>query len=227
MRRPPRPHALRAARPGAPSRPEVGGAPLALPAGLDALSDRWWGLTPRTRTWLVLLVVVAALSGAALRAAASPYGPPVPVLVASDDLPAGADLADASLRTERWPADLVPTDHRSEASGRLVSGLPAGAVLTDGHVSDGGLAEALGSGRSAVPLPVELVPDLPIGTVVQVVATGLEGDGTVLADRAEVIAADDGSLWVAVPDAAAADVATAALRGSLAVAVRSISEQDP
>jgi pilus assembly protein CpaB len=205
----------------------VGGAPLALPARLDVLSDRWWGLAPRTRTWLVLLAVTAALSGAAIRAAASPYGPPVPVLVAAHDLAAGVDLADAPLHARRWPADLVPTGSRREASGTLAAPLPAGAVLTDGHVTDGGLAALLGDGRSAVPLPAELVPDLPIGTIVQVVATGLEGEGTVLADRAEVIATDDRSLWVAVTDAAAADVASAGLRGSLALAVRSVSGPDP
>jgi hypothetical protein len=200
----------------------VGGAPLALPARLDVVSDRWWGLAPRTRTWLVLLAVTTALSGAALRAVASPYGPPVTVLVAADDLPAGADLDGAPLRTQHWPADLVPTGHRTVASGTLASPLPAGAVLTDGHVDEGGLAHRLGVGRSAVPLPAELVPELAVGTVVQVVATGLEGEGSVLADRAEVIAADEVSLWVAVPDHAAADVASAGLRGSLALAVRSV-----
>jgi pilus assembly protein CpaB len=175
----------------------------------------------------VLLAVTAALSGAALRAAASPYGPPVPVLVATADLPAGADLDDAPLRGRRWPADLVPSGHRTVATGTLAAPLPAGAVLTDGHVTDGGLATLLPVGRSAVPLPAELVPDLAVGTIVQVVATGLEGEGTVLADRAEVIATDDGSLWVAVADDAAADVASAGLRGSLALAVRSVSGPDP
>jgi hypothetical protein len=205
----------------------VGGAPLVLPGPLDAMSDRWWGLAPRTRTWLVLLALAAVLSGAALRTVASPYGVPVPVLVAVTDLPTGTDLDAGMVRAERWPADLVPAGHRVDPRGTLTAPLPTGAVLTDRHVTDAGLAGLVGPGRSAVPLPAELVPDLPIGTEVQVVATGVDGAGAVLADRAEVIAADGASLWVAVPDAAAADVAAAGLRGAIAVAVRSVSGRDP
>lgn len=199
----------------------MGGAPLVLAPWLDALSDRWWGLTPRTRTVLATCLVAALLSGAALRTAASPYGTPVAVLVAAEDLPAGAELDPSVLQRARWPGELVPEGYRLDATGTLTAPLPAGAVLTDAHVTDRGLGGLLDATDSAVPLPAELVPPLPVGTVVQVVATGVDGTGTVLADRAEVIAGDGGSLWLAVPHAAAADVAAAGLRGSVALAVRS------
>jgi Flp pilus assembly protein CpaB len=198
----------------------VGGAPLALPAGLDAISDRWWGLDPRTRTWIVLAGVVALLAGAGFRAAAAPYGSPVGVLVAASDLEAGTPLAEADLDRRRWPSDLAPDDVRTRTVGTLTAPLPAGAVLTDRHVTDGGIAGMLTDGLAAVPLPADLVPELPVGTRLQVVATGVDGEAAVLADDAEVVAEDGTSVWVAVPDASSADVAAAGLRGAVAVAVR-------
>ncbi len=221
MRRPPHLLASRAPRSGPRTRSAVGGAPLVLPPWLDALSDRWWGLPPRTRTIAAACLAVTLLSGAALRTAASPYGTPVAVLVAAEDLPAGAELDAGAFQHTRWPGELVPGGYRVDPTGTLTVPLPAGAILTDAHVTDRGLGGLLAATDSAVPLPAELVPPLPVGTVVQVVATGVDGAGTVLADRAEVIAGDGGSLWLAVPHAAAADVAAAGLRGSVALAVRS------
>lgn len=197
----------------------MGGAPLALPRWLDALSDRWWGATPRTRGIVLIGLVVLVGTASAFRVAASPYGPPVPVLIADEDLPAGAVLDEGALRSVRWPEELAPPGARADADGTLVAPLPAGAVLTDGHVTDRGLGGAIGPGDAAVPLPAELVPPLEVGTVTQVIASGADGTGLVLAQRAEVVATDGASLWLAVPETAAADVAAAGLRGTVALAV--------
>ncbi len=199
----------------------MGGAPLRLPAWLDELSDRWWGLTPRTRTSGVLVLVLFALVATSVRVVASPYGPPQPVLVASVDLPTGAPVDGEVVRSERWPAELVPDGARTEATGTLTAPLPAGAVLTTAHVTEAGVGGMVDAGDAAVPLPVELLPPLDPGAVVQVIASTPEGTGIVLADRAEVVATDGSSAWLAVPEAAAADVAAAGLRGTVALAVLS------
>jgi hypothetical protein len=202
-----------------PVRPEVGGAPLVLPSWLDALSERWWARTPRARALALLTLAVLAAVGVSARLAASPYGPPVPVLVATSDLPVGTVLGEDHVRTERWPGDLVPDDGRDEPVGTLTAPLPAGAVLTTAHVTDDGLAGMLAPGQAAAPLPADLVPHLSTGTEVQVVTGGTDGVGVVLADRAAVIADDGTSLWLAVPVHAAADVAAAGSRGTVSLVV--------
>jgi Flp pilus assembly protein CpaB len=215
--RPPR--TVRAPRTVPPVRREVGGAPFVLPSWLDALSDRWWGLTPRIRASVVVAMVLVVAVAATARVAASPYGPPVPVLVATSDLPTGTVLDEGVLRAERWPAQLAPDGGRTDPSGTLTAPLPAGAVLTGAHVTEDGVGGMVGPGRAAVPLPAELVPELAVGTVVQVITSGPDGGGIVLADRAEVVAADGAALWLATPELAAADVAAAGLRGTVALAV--------
>lgn len=226
MRRPPRPATSRSPRSGPPSRPEVGGAPVVLPPWLDALSDRWWGLTPRVRIATVLGMLLALLAASSLRLVASPYGSPVPVLVAATDLPMGTALEADDLQAARWPGELVPSDARHQVVGTLTAPLPAGAVLTDAHVTDRGLAGVVEPGQAAVPLPADLVPALDVGAAVQVVASAADGTGLVLAERAEVVAADGTSLWLTVPEAAAADVAAAGLRGTIALAVVPVAARD-
>jgi hypothetical protein len=215
------------ARRDRPARGSAGGAPLVLPPWLDALSDRWWGLTPRTRAIAVAVALVLVAAASTVRVATSPYGPPVAVLVATADLPVGATLDDAALRRARWPGELVPPGALTQASGTLTAPLPEGSALTEGHVTEGGLAGAVGVGQVAVPLPAELVPPLEVDTGVRVVASGADGAGVVLADRAEVVADDGTSLWLAVPDAAAADVAAAGLRGTVALAVIPVGAAGP
>jgi hypothetical protein len=223
----PRPTPNRPARRDRPARALAGGAPLVLPSWLDALSDRWWGLTPRTRAVAVAAALVLVAAASTARVAASPYGPPVPVLVAAADLPIGATLDDATLRRTRWPGELAPPGVRTQASGTLTAPLPEGSVLTERHVTESGLAGAVAVGQVAVPLPAELVPPLEVGTGVRVVASGPDGAGVVLADRAEVVAADGTSLWLAVPDRAAADVAAAGMRGTVALAVIPLGAAGP
>jgi Flp pilus assembly protein CpaB len=190
-----------------------------LPSWLDRLSDRWWRLSPRARSLVTLALGLAVLAGAGVRAIAAPYGPPTTVLVARDDLAAGTIVDGDTFRPVRWPADLAPDRPVSDATGTLTAAVPAGAVLTEAHVTDDGLGGVVGPGRAAVPLPADLVTEVPVGTRVQVVAAGGDGAAVVLADDAEVVTVDAGSVWLAVDDAAAADVAAAGLRGSVALAV--------
>ncbi|WP_052665722.1 SAF domain-containing protein [Nitriliruptor alkaliphilus] len=204
----------------------MGGAPLVLPSWLDAISDRWWGLTPRVRTTVVAVLLLALAASSAVRVVSSPYGPPVPLLVAAEDLAPGTVLDDTVLRPARWPGELAPSGARTDPTGTLTAPLPAGAVLTDGHVTDRGLGGVVGPGMVAVPLPAELVPALEVGAAVQVIASAMDGAGLVLADQAEVLALDGTSMWLAVPAAAAADVAAAGLRGTIALAVVPAAARD-
>lgn len=170
---------------------------------------------------MLLAVGVAALVAlAGARGLAAPHGADVTVLVAAEDLPVGADLADPdALITQRWPADLVPPAATADAAGVLGGPLPAGAVLTEPHIAGEGVGALAGPGRAAVPLQRDLLPVLPIGARLQVVTTEADGTGRLLSGDAEVVAADDEALWVAVADDAAGDLAAAGLRGSVAVTV--------
>lgn len=195
------------------------GSPFVLPAWLDRASDRWWGLTPRIRTALIVLAAVVVVVGGTARSLAAPFGPPTTVLVAVDDLPAGTALEAGHVRRARWPADLVPPGALTRAAGTLTAPLPAETVLTSGHVTADGLGGVAGRGRAAVPLPVEHVPAVPVGALVRVVASEVDGSGRVVADRGEVIGVDASAVWLAVADADAAAVAAAGLRGSIALVV--------
>jgi hypothetical protein len=202
-----------------PARARTGDGPLALPAWLDGASDRWWGLTPRRRTIALLLLIAAIAAASVVRTFTAPLGPPTTVLVATADLPAGTTLDTEVVHATRWPGDLVPDGAATLADGTLTTSLPSGAVLTDAHMTADGLGGVVAPGRAAVPLPVELVPDVPVGTRLRVVATDVDGTGRVLADDAEVAAADGVWVWLAVDDAAATDVAAAGVRGGVALAV--------
>ncbi len=191
-----------------------------LPGGLDALSERWWALDPRGRAVLfgIALACLVALAGA--RGLSAPYGEEREVLVATEDLPAGAVLEPGEgLRTARWPADLVPDGATLDATGVLRGALPAGSVLTDAHRVTGGVGALAGEGRVAVPLPADALPPLAAGDRVQVVTADADGVGRTVTDAAEVLATDDTAVWLAVAPDAAGEVAAAGLRGTLTVAV--------
>ena len=193
--------------------------PFALPPWLDGLSDRWWSLTPRRRTITVLVVAISVLVGAAVRSVGSPHGAPTIVLVAAEQLAAGTPLAADLVERVRWPADLVPDGALDVASGTLRTTVPAGAAVTAAHVTEDGVGGLVGDGRAAVPVPVDTLPHVPVGTRVQVVATAVDGTGQVLSDDAEVVSSDGTSVWLGVDVDAAAEIAAAGLRGTVAVAV--------
>lgn len=198
-------------------RSRLDGPPPALPALLDRAAERWWMARPRTRVALVVLGLVLLVAGGVARAATSPHGPPVPVLVATRDLPVGHQLAPDDLRRTMWPRDLVPAGAAGELSGTVVGALPAGAIATDRHVAVNGVTAALPSGQAAVPVPAEALPALPAGTRLDVVAADLDGGVQVLARSATVVANAGEIVWVAVATDEAPAVAGAAGRGSLSV----------
>ncbi|HEX2028763.1 MAG TPA: SAF domain-containing protein, partial [Nitriliruptorales bacterium] len=142
------------------------GPPPVLPAPLDRASERWAAAPPRMRAAVVVVAVLVLATIAGRGAATSPWGPPVRVVVATHDLPAGHTLTTQDLRAVTWPRDVAPDDAVGgvgPALGRsLSSGLVAGAALTGRHLGSGGLGAALPAGRAAVPLP------LPEGVTVTV-----------------------------------------------------------
>jgi hypothetical protein len=201
-----------------PTRPSrvLGGAPLAAPPVVDRCSERWWQLPPRVRMALLGGAALTLLAAGTLHVASSPWGPPVSVLVATDDLVVGHQLGEGDVRRADWPADLVPPGAALEATGTVVAPVAAGSVVTGLHLGEGGLGTAVPHGRAAVPLPAELVSDLPPGARLDLVGTDLDARGLVLAHDAVVLAHDGVHVWVVVDRAAAADVAAAAMAGALA-----------
>ena len=167
----------------------------------------------------MLLGIAALLVLGLAHAAATPYGPPTTVLVAARDLPAGHELAASDLRRTTWPRDLVPHDGLERPQGRLASALPQGAAATRRHVADEGVAAALPDGMAAVPVPVEGLPVLSVGSRVEVVGRDLDGRAVVLARESSVLAIDATDVWFAVPSTNAPEVAAAGASGMVTVVV--------
>lgn len=172
--------------------------PPALPAPLDAAAERWAALPPRPRFVIgvaaALLVLLIAGSGAAR----SPWGPPIEVLVAARDLPAGHVIAPGDLRPAEWPSALAPGLPTSPEGATLQVGVPAGMPVGDTHLGDGGLASRLEEGQAAFPLPVEVAADLRAGQRVDLVAGDPGGAGLRLAAGATVLTVGADVVWVAV-----------------------------
>ncbi len=150
-------------------------------------------------------------------AAATPYGPPTSVWVATRDLPAGHHLTEDDLRRDTWPQSLVPAGALRSPEGRLSSALPHGTVATTGHVADDGIAAGLPDGKAAVAIPSELLPALGIGNQVALVGRDLDGRATVLTSDGQVLAVDEVDAWFAVPVGQAPQVAAAAASGMITV----------
>jgi hypothetical protein len=200
------------------------GAPVALPPRLDVLSERWFAARPRTRVALLAGAVGLLLLVGAAHLIASPFGPPQTVLVATGDLPAGHRLDASDLRATGWPRELVPAGAlavRGDGVGRtLRAPLPAGAVATDRHLGDLGLADLLPADRAGVPVPIDLLPDLEVGTRLDLVGRDVHGQPIALAADALVVGDDGDALWLAVTPGDAPGVAAAAAAGVLTTVVR-------
>lgn len=195
------------------------GPPVRLPRALDGLAEAWWAATPRARLLIGLLAVLLVLAAGIGHLAATPYGPPTTVLVATRDLSPGERLVAADLRRRTVPADLVPMGALDSADGVLAATLPEGAIATDHHLGDGGWAAGLPAGRAAVAVPAERLPALTPGTRVQLVGTDHDGRGVILGNSAVVLAAELEDIWFAVDADDAVAITAAGAVGALAVVV--------
>lgn len=204
------------------SKPWLAGPPPALPAVVDAAVERWWSLPPRVRMLVIgalaAVVVAAALAGRS----ADPWGPAVEVVVAARELQPGEVVDATAVEVVRRPAAAVP-DGALEAGAALelplAAPVPAGAALTAGHLAPAGPAALLGPGRAAVALAADGLPALVAGQVVDVLAQSPQGQPTVLAGSARVLATDGEHLWLAVARTEAPAVVAAAGWGAVGVAL--------
>lgn len=199
------------------------GPPLRLPVAVDRVAEGWWRLTPRTRTAVGIVAAAALLAAVVARLALSPYGPPTVVLVARSDLTVGSTVAPGDVDRSRWPVGLLPSAPpvaRADLTGaRLATDVPAGTVLTRAHLRDAGPLATLTADAAAVPVPAELLRGVTPAARLDVVGVAGDGSGRVLARDTRVLAIEDGTVWLEVGRDAAADVAAAALRGTLSGAV--------
>lgn len=200
------------------ARDDLDAPPFALPRPLDRLAERWWRARPRTRFLLGASLPILALLAGIAHTASSPHGPPARAWVATRDLVVGEPLGSDVLERVSWPAGLLPDGVLTEPQGALVAPLPRGAVATEHHLGDGGLAAGLPAGSSVVPIPAEAVPVLGVGATVDVIASDPgAGPGRVVATDATVLRADETAVWLAVDRDHATDLASAVLDGSLGV----------
>lgn len=136
----------------------LAGAHPALPLPLDRASDWWSDRPPRLRIAVTVLVVLLALgaTGARVRAAQARWGgPPVTVLVATDDI--GVGEPPTRVRRIEVPPALAPPGAVLEPDDAsvLAIALPAGTVLTERHLASTGPSVGLPADLRAVPIPVE------------------------------------------------------------------------
>ena len=186
----------------------------------------------------------AVLAGTALVLALRPappadHGPPpVPVIVAATDLPAGTVLTAAHLAPARFPPDLVPDGVTGEVEpllGRvLAGGVRGGEPLTDARLVGPGLTAGLPANQVAAPVrlaDVAVAALVRTGDRVDVLATPPEGSrADVVAEGALVVASSGtgrdgdpsaGLLLIAVDDATATRLAAVATTSTLTVSLPS------
>lgn len=159
-------------------------------------------MTARRRRGLLLLSVALASGGLAAsevrdreREVAEQVGAPVEVLVAADDLAAGARITRGALAVRRVPARFVPPDALASAAGvvgaRTAAPVTAGAYVTPGLLQrpNDGRREGAGlpRGQRAVTVevsggapPAGLVPGARVDVLVSTEA-GVGGGRTLMA----------------------------------------------
>ncbi|UVS76916.1 SAF domain-containing protein [Actinokineospora sp. UTMC 2448] len=174
---------------------------------------------------LVLLAAVLAFTPSARDGTA-------PVLVAARDLPAGAVLSAADVRSVRMPPDLVPGAALAEASevesAVLVAAASAGEPLTRTRLlGPEHVRLAAGPGQDAVPLRLAdpgVARLLRAGARVDVVAAEphavVARDGVVLAVHGGDSARDGPVVLLALPGDSATRVAAVALERPVGVTLR-------
>jgi hypothetical protein len=135
----------------------LAGAHPALPLPLDRASDWWADRQPRARVAVAVLLVVLGMGVAAARVRAAQTrwgGPPIAVLVATDDIGVGEPPTRVR-RVDVPPALAPPGAVLDPGGGVLAIALPSGTVLTERHLTHTGPAVGLPPDLRAVPITVE------------------------------------------------------------------------
>lgn len=179
---------------------------------------------------LTVLALVLALRPAPVPAAG--VSPPVPVVVAARDLPAGTALAPADLTIARYPPEVAPSGVTGDPEllrGKVLAGsVRAEEPITDARLVGPGVASLLPEGLVAAPVRLA---DLAVaglvhtGDRVDVLATAADAAAAErVAESALVVAttgtaeeAGAGLLLLAVDDETAARLAASATSATLTV----------
>ncbi|HEX6256402.1 MAG TPA: hypothetical protein VFZ70_11405 [Euzebyales bacterium] len=196
-------------------RRHLDGPPYALPAALDACSERWWRTTPRRRALALVaafLAVVAVGQWWTAHVHRRWGGPARRALIAVEH----ANVGDRpQVRSVLLPPAMVPADAPRSVDGdeRLALALPASAVLTRAHLSPEGPAAGLDPELRAVPLPVPPGLEVTAGGTVDVwVLEAAPDRSRRVAERRPVLRVSAGDDPVALVGLATAEVA-ATMRG--------------
>lgn len=201
------------------ARRHLDGPPYVLPEALDRVVEAWWRARPRSRA-IGGLAAAGLLSAVAVTHLAMPAGgPPATVWVATRDLLPGEVIGTADAQRRSWPRDLVPASAVDRPTGTVTAPLPRGAVVTDRHLGDLGIAAAVPPGRVAVAVPVDQLPMLAPGTALDLIGPGADGRGERLARAATVVASDGEALWIAIDPQASLAVSAAIGSGTIAAVV--------
>lgn len=164
----------------------------------------------RRRLLAALLTAIAVAAG--LHAVAAPPPASVPVLVATRDLPAGAELEPADLVAAEFAPGSAPDDLVAEPVGRMLAApVRRGEPVTDVRLIGPQLTEGLHD-RTALPVRLPdagMVDLLEVGDRIDLVAADPRGTG------AEAVAVDVPVL--AIPSEAQDGPGTAGLPGRLVV----------
>lgn len=178
----------------------------------------------------VLTAAVVARAEAGADQARRSWGETRPVVVARRDLRAGEVVRAEDVVARDWPAAVVPRGALADAPvGRaLRADVVAGEALVAARVAGAGTAgtaAAVPDGWRAIAVVPGAIPELAAGAVVDVYAIGdpAAGEGEPRAARvangARVLAIDDGTVTIAVPEALVARVSSAAASGAVSLAV--------
>lgn len=200
-------------------RHRLDGPPFALPRPLDRAAERWWAARARTRMLAGLSVALVLFLAGVAHAASNPQGPPRTVWVAARDLHPGDQVTAADVERRSWPEDLVPAGILDHPRGLVTAPLPRGAVVTDRHLGETGIASTLPPDRVAVAVPAGQLPSLTPGMALDLVGPGPEGAAVRVGTRATVVAADGEVVWLAIDPEAVLGVSAAVASGTLVAVV--------
>lgn len=196
-------------------------------------------LRRRPRLWWLVAALAAAGAGALVvgavdraEAARRAWGEAVPVVVVQRARAAGETLASGDVAVEDRPAAVVPDGalRELEPGAVLRADVIAGEVLVAERLAGAGTSGPVArmpAGTRAVAVPAEpgMVPPVQPGDHVDVLAvTALDASGTgargqVLVSRALIVAVDERTVTVAVPERDAPRVASALAVGAVVLAL--------